>query len=379
MAPYFPPPSKDTLLLPLLACLPIAFVSARPPPALLPILSPILRQRIKFLSEDGSSDSTWLTLLCWESSKAEELPSIVESVSFEPHSVSGEVEFGDIESIEYRKLDEETLQSRLRLPDVGLEVRCLWCEGDQEGGEDGWRMNELTPLQDASEDSSRAWHKTISEADEMFKAEPLHNDKRPEARVAPNMYSLDESITNEATDNDDAYWAQYDQSSSQTPAQRYTPNPPPPYSKREAEAEDEYFARYENVQPQMDNDDPSADREAIGQSTLNGDSLSQHLPLAADEMVQGTIAETQSKEGGDKTTENLVHTRPSSSSSVSAVAQLEQSAQHQSQAEFAIQQHISTTMKSLYRLTRGAGIENSEFRRLVQNELDTVGIMDEED
>ena len=377
MAPYFPPPSKDTLLLTLLASLPLSFVSNRPPPALLPILSPILRQRVKLLPDTASPDSTWLTLLCWESSQAAELPNIVETVSFEPHPVSGEVEFGDMERIRYRKLDEETLQSNFRLTDSGLEIVCVWCEGDQEGGEDGWRVSEVKPLQDASKDKSRPWYNTVSEADEMFKEDTAQSYSRPQTRApqeAPRENEVEDGM-----DNDDAYWAQYDQASSQTPGQRLTPNPPPSHPRGQVQADHEYFARYEDVQPQMDNDDPSADREAIGQSSLNGNLLSDQAPQSVEQNLQRNLVDLHLPDSEEKVDENLVHARPSSSSSIPAVTYLEQSAQQQSQAEFAIQQHISTTMKSLYRLTRGAGIENSEFRRLVQNELDTLGIMDEED
>ena len=375
MAPYFPPPNKDTSLLPLLACLPIAFVSPQPPPALLPLLSPILRQRVKFLSKAGSSDSTWLELLCWDSADASELPHIVETVSFEPHPVSGEVEFGELWRVQYRKLDEETLQSILRLSDVGLEVIYLWCEGDQDGGEDGWRVNELRPLQDKPKDDSRPWYNTVSEADEKSWTDAAKDTSKP---GDAHREAVTRTSAAEAPDVDDAYWAQYDQTQSQTPAQRLTPNPPPPYSgPNEDQQERDYYARYESIQPEMDNDDPSADRAALGHSSLNGNSLSGSLPPALDDLVQKTLAEVDLKETSQHPHDQLVHTRASSSSS-SAVAQLEQSAQFQSQAEVAIQQHISTTMKSLYRLTRGAGIDISEFRRLVSNELDTIGMMDED-
>ena len=329
------------------------------------------------MSDGGPSDSTWLSLLCWESTEASELPNIVETVSFEPHPVSGEVEFGDIDRIQYRKLDEETLQSVLRLPDTGLEVLCVWCEDDQEGGEDGWRINELRPLRDASKDTSRPWYNTISEADEKFEADATRERPRQEATVSQEWSSR--RHVEEPTDNDDAYWAQYDQTQSQTPAQRLTPNPPSSYSSRRInQAEDDYYARYEDVQPAMDNDDPAADHGAIGYSSLPHDSSSNTAHYLPGHMPDAANAETGLAEMAGKSDENLIHTRPSSSSSSAVVAQLESSAQSQSHAEVAIQQHISTTMKSLYRLTRGAGIELSEFQRIVRNELETVAMMDEE-
>ncbi|KAL9032118.1 MAG: hypothetical protein Q9180_006688, partial [Flavoplaca navasiana] len=74
-----PPPAAETLLPPLLACLPTAFASTRPPPALLPLLSPILRQRVQLLSGSTSSPSdSWLTKLTWDPTKAEGLAPVVE-------------------------------------------------------------------------------------------------------------------------------------------------------------------------------------------------------------------------------------------------------------------------------------------------------------
>ena len=376
MAPYFPPPSRETLLLPLLACLPIAFVSTRPPPALLPLLSPVLRQRVKILYDSLPSDSTWLSLLCWESAEASELSAIVETVSFEPHPVSGEVELGEIEQIQYRKLDEETLQSILRLPEANLEVVCLWCENDHEGGEDGWRVGELKPLRDASKDTSRPWYNTVSEADEKFREDATHEPSRTSITTG---FETGMTGATEVEDNDEAYWAQYDQTQSQTPGPSLTQNLPTPYSRTaNTQAEDDYYSRYENVQPEIDSDDPSANREAIGYSSLSGDSLSRPAPSATEQLPQRTLVDVQPQDAPVVADESIVHTRPSSSSSSSAIAQLELSAHSQSQAEIAIQYHVSTTMKSLYRLTRGAGIELSEFRRIVQNELDTVSMMDEE-
>ena len=50
----------------------------------------------------------------------------------------------------------------------------------------------------------------------------------------------------------------------------------------------------------------------------------------------------------------------------------------QSVAEIAIRQHISTSMKSLFRLARGSGIERDEFESLIQTELDTLGMLAED-
>ena len=128
----------------------------------------------------------------------------------------------------------------------------------------------------------------------------------------------------------------------------------------------------------MDGDDPSIDQEIIGETGLNGDALTETIAPSTDPTLESLLRNRASLDTASTAESNIIHTRPSSSSSSVAVAQLEQTAQNQSQAEVAIQQHISTTMKSLYRLTRGAGIERSEFHRLVQNELDTLGLMEDD-
>jgi hypothetical protein len=373
MAPYYPPPSEETLLLPLLACLPIAFASPRPPPALLPILSPILRQRVKLLSEPtpGSSDGSWLPLLCWESEEASKLPGIVETVSFDPHPVSGEVEIGDADRTLFRRLDEETLQALVSLPELRLTVIYTWCEGDQEGGADGWRISELRPLRDPSKDKSRPWYWTVSEADEKYKSDAGHV-----AQQTQNTQPLDthNNQTEEEENDDDDYWAQYDQAASQTPAQRLTPALPAPTQAngQAGNTEARYYSQYDSVQPAMDADDPSEDQGAIGESSLNGNSVFEAISAISNRDT-APVDPILTVNNDD----HIIHTRPSSSSSSLAVAQLEQTAEHQSQAEIAIQQHVGTTMKSLYRLTRAAGIDSAEFRRLVQNELELLSLMDD--
>ncbi len=153
MVQFIPPPDTRLLLPPLLACLPTAFASPRPPPALLPLLSPILRQRLQLLSAHAASSSdSWLPLLCWNATSAEELPGIIESDKFELHPVSGDVEISDIDQLKYRRLDNETLHARVVVSEYRLGIIYLWCEGDQEGGGTGWRVSEVTPWPEKPDD-----------------------------------------------------------------------------------------------------------------------------------------------------------------------------------------------------------------------------------
>lgn len=372
MAPYYPPPDPQTLLPPILACLPSAFASRRPPPALFPLLSPILRQRVRLLSETSSgssdsSDSSWLSFLCWESYDASELTSIVEKADFEPHPVSGEVELGEISRPQYRRLDEETLQSMLKVQDMGLSVVFLWCTEDQEGGKDGWRVSEVLPLNTTFDRTSRPWSSSVDEAEDELRESYLFS--RSESQNGVSHASLNGSKSQAATDDtDDDYWARYDQTPSQTPGDE--PSSFQSSRPKDESADEDYFSRYARVQPAMDNDDPSAKKENRTLLEPNGGLRCLEDPSGAhrDEF------ESHQNEAENR----IIHTRPSSSSSSAVVSHLEKSAGSQSHAEFAVQQHISTSMKSLFRLARGAGIDKVEFERLVKTELEAMCMMEDD-
>ena len=58
------PPSPRACIAPLLPALGPATVSATPPQAILPLLSPILRQRVQLLSSSDATADPWIRLLC---------------------------------------------------------------------------------------------------------------------------------------------------------------------------------------------------------------------------------------------------------------------------------------------------------------------------
>lgn len=379
MAQDFSPADPRSLLPPLLACLPTAFVSPRPPPALLPLLSPILRQRVQLLSATAASISeSWLTLLCWEPEHASKLAGIVESSAFEPHPVSGEIEYGDIGNLKYRRLDEETLQSQVTLHELGIVIVYLWCVGDQEGGGSGWRVSELNPTEGISTMEPQEWSDTINEADERARRALATNG------VGGRMTSLSNEGThqdeNEDNGDDDDYWAQYDHTPSRTPAIKHSPAPPDHsnavnHNRNTSDAD--YYAQYAQVQPAMDNHDPSEDSRGTGPTSVDGNSVTaatSRLGAEASNRIVGLPALDNTE-----IPSTIIHTRPSSSSSASdTVARLEDSAASQSHAEVAIHQHISSSLKNLFRLARATGIEREEFERLVRTELDTLGLMIED-
>ncbi|MCJ1266323.1 hypothetical protein MMC22_006206 [Lobaria immixta] len=386
MVQFISPPDYRSLLPPLLACLPTAFASPRPPPALLPLLSPILRQRVQLLAATASSSSdSWLPLLCWESTQAERLASIVEGEVFELHPVSGEIDFGDVPEITYRRLDEETLHARLVISDLGLVVIYLWCQGDQEGGGDGWRVSEVIPVNDHPDSASNHWCLSISEAEEKSRENALADVLRENSDVGLSVPQKSYGKEQEKIgDDDDDYWAQYDNTPSRTPG----PKQPSPANgvanagrQRLTTSDVEYFARYGQVQPEMDNDDPSEDHRTLGESSLNGNVVMPSLGQSAPNGDYTASHHDQVLKGSKDRDEEAEINQPAASSPSTAsftISRLEDSAAMQSHGEVAIRQHVSTTIKSLFRLSRGAGIDRQEFDELVRLELDTLSMMDED-
>ena len=392
MSQYITPPSPGSLLPPLLACLPTGFASPRPPPALLPLLSPILRQRIQLLSATADSPTdSWLPSLCWQSGSAEKLASIVGSDAFELHPVSGEIEYGELGAILYRQLDEETLQARVEINDLGLVIIYIWCQGDQEGGGNGWRVSEVLPLADNTH-TSRQWALSIQAAQEKARDTanladacelPLSAPANPRELHVNINGSNDEG---QGEDNDDDYWAQYDKSPSRTPAPNRSPmrgDTAATAGRARTTSEAAYFEQYSQVQPEMDNDDPSGHRDSIGESSLNGNILTdttsrppidEHLPngFPRQPLIHDPIPDSQGPDLSEPTA-----TSPTALSD--AVSRLEDSANLQSNAETAIRQHVSTSIKSLFRLCRTVGIDRPEFDEMVKTELETLSMLTEDD
>ncbi|KAJ5392259.1 hypothetical protein N7509_007749 [Penicillium cosmopolitanum] len=373
-------PDSRALLPPLLACLPTAFVSPRPPPALLPLLSPILRQRLQILTSVSTSpDESWLKLLCWEPAKADRLQSIVDSTTFEPHPVSGEIELTDDMPATYKRIDDETLQSLVVLPEYSLAVIYLWCPTDEHGR--GWRVAELLPRESPADDEN-TWASSISEATTQAKDRLLAEilDEKDEKS------NSEQQAKDEEDDDDDDYWAQYDA----TPGGGETPNvkTPAPASSSKGPSglsEASYFSQYGDVQPAMDSHDPTEEQPEVGPSSLNGDILAN--------LLRSSMGGSEGPENGPRTNgyahdnipneaaaHALNHPRPASASSGSsdAVAKLEQEAESQSTYEVGVKQHISTSIKSLFRLAKATGMSRSDFQSLVQTEVQLLNMTDNE-
>ncbi|KAI1412639.1 hypothetical protein F5Y13DRAFT_163142 [Hypoxylon sp. FL1857] len=378
-------PDVQQVLGHVLPSLPAAALSTEPAENILPLLSPILRQRVQLLS--SSSSEPWIRLLCYDTSKVPKLTEIAKSDRLEPHPVSGEVEIDwDYDSeIRYRRVDEETLQALVVLKDLNLTFRLVYCVGDPVG--DGWKVGEVSVVDQPSPFSSFGGVSSIAEAERQF-------------RESKSKATLSNGVTNSRTapaldddeDDDDDYWARYDATPARTPAIKRSPAPQTTHGANTT-AEEDYYAQYDDVQPAMDNHDP--DEEANldiapplglgtrpGQPMVNG---SDEEEVELNE-TQGawTLARaprspsTHSRRSGDDP--NLVHPHPrpaSSAGSNASVEKLEAAAAKQEQNDFGVKQHVSRSIKSLFMLSRASGIDREEFERLVKTELDMLGLMEE--
>ncbi|MCJ1446008.1 MAG: hypothetical protein MMC23_006513 [Stictis urceolatum] len=380
MAPFLPPIDPAGVLPPLLACLPTAFASPRASPALLDLLAPILRQRVEILSdttdrsvEQGSH--SWLTLLCWEPDLASKLLSIVATGEFEPHPISGEIELGELDPPNYRRLDEETTQSCLCLRDLSLQAVYLWCEGDTDHSCSGWRLAELRPLDDGNPMMSQLWCGSIEEAAERFResrVRPLGGQLPSPPTLCPKSGRIDPEDDDD--DDDDGYWAQYDNTPARTPAAK---NSLVFGTDRGTTStlESDYYDRYAEVQPALDHDHSSNELRTSQGVEMMG---TQHVhPDSCPEIEPQRITQSENENG----VESLVHTRLSSSSS-HLISHLESSAQYHSDTELAsvaIKQHISVSMKSLFRLAKSTGIDRADFINIITRELKVLSMLETDD
>ncbi|KAK5691455.1 hypothetical protein LTR97_011448 [Elasticomyces elasticus] len=397
-----PPPDARELLTPLLACLPTAFLAPQPPDALLPILSPILRQRVAFLAPSTRTENGWLPLLQWDAGLAAKLPAVVEKIQLEPHPVSGELELEDVRPAKYRRLDDETLHARLEVDEFKLLPILLWCEEDEQSGTGpGWKLAELRTLEDL--DDGAAWFDGISEANDASSthsfAVPQPTTNGRQAHVVPTPDEQDD----EEEEDDGSYWAAYDRTPGpRTPAAKRSPAPRShndTSGRQRTQSELEYFDRYGDVQPALDSHDPDEDMgaEVMGESSLNGQVLPQQpqsQPLqqrslyppddpnkAHDSAIATAL--TQSLSGSS----TLPQPRAiSPTSSHGSVDRLEQQAAAMSnrddgdeRAQLGTKQHISTDIKSLFRLARSVGLSRSDFRETVERELSVLGMMEADD
>jgi len=402
--PSIPEPSARACIAPLLPALGPATVSNIPPPAILPLFSPILRQRVQLLSSPSTSDP-WIKLLCRDPSKVARLAEVAAGPELEPHPSSGEIEVdweNDVR-VRYRRVDEETLEAVVVLIEVELAVQLVYCVAEGNVSETGWRIGNVTAADDESDDGET----TIAGADRVFS----------QAAKSPiiSSPSLKGSNAKDEDDNDD-YWDRYDATpGGRTPA---APRSPGPSSKLHlassaATAEDAYFAQYESVQPAMDPHDPDeASLPPQPQQTAQSfDSVSDSAAAPSTDFVRqreecgprssvrskhrlsmGSIVEENnmieednaqmSKQINKTHDSNLIQPRPDSGSAASSAALIdsfERAAQASSGSGGIIREHVLGGLASLHGLARAAGLSNADFKELIADGLQSLEPTDESD
>ncbi|KAI1810571.1 hypothetical protein GGS20DRAFT_579783 [Poronia punctata] len=377
-----PPPNIQETIGPVIPSLRAAAVSLKPSESVLPLLTPILQQRVQMLSFNSSNDP-WIRLLCYDTAKVPRLTEIAQGEQLEPHPVSGEVEIDwdyDVET-RFKRVDEETLQALVAFKVLELAFRLQYCTGDGDGL--GWKVAEVTVTDTPSPFSTFGGVSTISEAERQFQV-----SKQP--KVAPAL-----ARAQEEEDDDDDYWARYDATpGAKTPATKKSPAPgsmePNPWNNSN---EDDYFDRYNDVQPAMDNHDPDEETNVevsppLGLTSRPADTDKTQKVNGEVEVeengIQGswTLAEPPSSSPHSRNGDGpeLVHPHPrpaSSTGSNASVEKLEAAAARQEQNDFGVKQHVSRSIKSLYMLSRASGIDREEFERLVKTELDMLGLMED--
>lgn len=316
--------------------------------------------------------------------------------------MSGLVEIDWEEDVEtrYKRIDEETLQARLDLRDFALRVQLVWCVNDEVGGGDGWRIGDVG----VADGNGAAWgEKTIAQAEEAFESQSTSTLSSFNRTNGTNTLLTPDV---EEDEDDDGYWAQYDNTPARTPGPKDTaPGFAMSSFQNEGRAvpdEESYYAQYADVQPALDNHDPDeAQQNGEVESSLGRDEVTHELhhhlsaqhshlftsdpnlhnsPMAWSD-GQEQVSMDRQMDGVDNS--SLAQPRPASSmgsSGSDTVAKLERRAADNAireQSETGIKQHIGTSMKSLYRLAKVAGIDREEFERIVRTELECLSLMDE--
>ena len=241
------------------------------------------------------------------------------------------------------------------------------------------------------------WYETILQATDAAKTQDV-----PQIQGGSDL----PSSRKEKVEDDDDYWASYDRTPGRTPAPKHSPAPQAmsssqPADGQRSQAEQDYYSRYgTEVQPAMDGHDPDEDHPEIGESTLNGGSLVQSQPQAQPSTGHVSRPNGASMFPADPPSEqpagDVEAPRPISptSSNGSSVERLETKAAEMSEAlslggngyrrghdraQMAVKQHISTDIKSLFRLAKSSGMEREEFDRIVRTELDCLSMMEQDE
>lgn len=384
MVNYIPSPDLLDLLPPLLAHLPLGYSSPKPPPSLLPLLSPILRSRLQLL--EGTEES-WLALLTWSATNSDggSLVDHLKQQDLNPH-YSGEVEIGDYDLLGIKRVDPEMLEARAVLHERRLLVRFVWVPSDAKDETEGWKVLETEVLHGEGYDEGDEgnWFSTVEGAEAAFSKAVQECQKDQTEAAVTKISKLSVSEPEKDEDDDADYWARYDCGGSESPD--------PSEMMGNGPSEDDYYSRYGQVESQIGpgTDEPEVPRfetfvpgfektkQPIPQYSLSFHSnmvsglgyggltaYSSSSQSASDSSTPPTAESLPQAQAAEKTPVARSRKQSDASESASSIA-----------SETGIKQHISTSIKSLYRLARSGGIDNEEFQRLVKVELGLLSMMD---
>ncbi|KAL7268048.1 hypothetical protein RUND412_009340 [Rhizina undulata] len=378
MVNFVPPPVVQELIPPFLAHLPTAFTSPQPPPSLFPLLSPILRQRIRLLSSSSSTPSpgdTWLSLLTWSSSSASNIVSQLSNWEFNPHPASGEPEAGETIFKGIQRVDREMLKAAVELIELDIVIIFTWIANDPDGEDDGWRIMDIKLVSELDVSPDQKWYPTVGEADTAFyngdsELSVMETLVRKASLGGPPPINEPEQSHD---DGDDDYWNMYDRTPARTPAVPQQPDQP---------SEDAYFARYNNIQPSLE-PEPELPQSQPQHNIPNPlPIIPSANPTYSPTISAGTTASTPptALSASSPITAHApraISSRSSDASNKERIRRMEETVSLQVQSEVAVKQHVATTIKSLYRLSKNAGIGKEEFQRMVQTEMSVLEMMDE--
>lgn len=339
-------PDLPGLIPPLLACLVTAAVSSRPPPALLPLLTPVLSQRVQLLSEGDGEAGSWLPLLSWDDVEGQQLSSAVRESSLEPHPVSGEVEFQLEGAVAFRRRDRDTLQARIQLEEPCLKTIYHRCSGgeDQAGA---WRLNSLSVGRPVRADDAD-WYPSIAMAEQAPAAAPA---------TTP--------------DADDGYWDQY-RSELEKTSPCESPSGPAARGSSAADgqplSEDAFYAQYGEVQPALD--DPGS-FQPDGQSSLP-DEDERHRGQRASTSVEPHRAPGDLSCHASSSAAARLDQPTSTDEAISITSKTWADSTDTTATQKAFKDHIEQTLRALHSRASTLGIGSRDFGNVVREELERL-------
>lgn len=377
-------PRLEDLLVPLLTSLSVAALSRTPPTTLLPLLSPILRQRVHVLS--SSSSDPWLPLLCYDEKIAAKLEDLALSAEMEPHPISGQVEVDWEREAEtrFQRIDTETLDAMVSIPKLSLSVKLVWCTNDPPGldGPDGWRIGEVR----AGEPVDYTWGtSSLSRAEEEFQLKYIQHVELQQDNSIVGIPLVPE-LEDDNVEDDSTYWAQYDETSPKTSATNTSQSPEAFKNGSSLDCgDDEFYKLYSSVQPALDNHDPD---EAI---TNNDPGISRGpnqitnllapsrpiFPTTSQNNHQGRI-NGQTCSPPPFGNSYYSHMGPDASHNLNT-AQITSKNGSDSQLkpprETAITDYIRVSVKNMYSLACATGLDREGFEQIVLTEMKALHLM----